>query len=105
MPQDKPGTDSDLLARSGALWSGLAGTAGFQILGDAPPWWELVQWLSERGGLDLILVEGGKSAPFAKVEVVRGGEAMCPDAAGRLEGEDPVAWTQWLLSSGLLHDP
>jgi molybdopterin-guanine dinucleotide biosynthesis adapter protein len=108
VPQDCAGTDSDLLACAGAVWSGLAGTRGVQLLGDVPPCWDLLSWLASRGGLDLILVEGGKTAPFPKLEVVRGQPPLCTDALATIGGDlaldDPAAWSDWLRQRGLLRE-
>ena len=76
---DKPGSDSQLLSRSGALITVLSGpgwgrvvagpTAG-KSLGTGT-WDELIEALRAEK-LDVALFEGGKGSPFAKLEVVRG---------------------------------
>lgn len=109
LPADREGKDSSRL-RELAVAGGLAGPAGFLWLGETPVWHEFVRWIAARAEYDLILVEGGKRAPFPKIEVVRGAERLVPDAlaiigSGGMPADDPACWTQWLVETGRLRPP
>ncbi len=89
-------------ARLDGVFTGLAAADGLQLRGEHD-WVEWANWLSQR--VDLLLVEGGKSSPFPKIEVVRGQDPMMQESAllatigDRLGAlpclplEDPEAWT------------
>ena len=98
-----PGKDSARLIPLAAA-GGIAGQGGFQWFGEEPAWMEFVLWLADRGSFDLVLVEGGKSAPFPKIEVVRGAERLVPDALavigeGGMDFDAPGQWTEWLIQN------
>jgi len=76
LPDEPPGKDSARL--QGGFLSGLATPNGWQLRGDLP-WIDLAQWLAER--VDLLLVEGGKSSPFPKIEVLRGQPPLMQESA------------------------
>lgn len=99
LPQEPPGKDS---ARLGADCTGLATSDGIQLRGQVD-WTELARWLAPQ--YDVLLVEGGKSSPFPKLEVLRGKPATMQESAllatigDRLGAlpclplDDPEAWT------------
>lgn len=103
--------DSHRLARlTGDLWSGWAGSDGMQLQGDIP-WWQLLQCLAQLTRPDLVLVEGGKSSPFPKIEVIREGFEPWPELKGRiaflgqhqaLSWDQPALWTRFLMDQKLL---
>lgn len=104
--------DSHRLARgtqlAEGLWSGWAGSDGMQLQGDIP-WWQLLKCLAQLTQPDLVLVEGGKSSPFPKIEVIREGFEPWPNLEGRiatlgqaLAWEQPALWTQFLIDQKLL---
>jgi len=103
---DEP-SEKDSYRLQGGLLSGLATPNGLQLRGDLP-WTEIAQWLAER--VDLLLVEGGKSTPFPKIEVLRGQPPLMQESAllatigDRLGAlpclplDDPKAWTEFYTS-------
>lgn len=104
LPAELPGKDS---ARLQGVFTGLAAADGVQLRGEHD-WVEWANWLSER--VDLLLVEGGKSSPFPKIEVLRGQPAIMQESAllatigDRLGAlpclplENPEAWTAFYTS-------
>jgi molybdopterin-guanine dinucleotide biosynthesis protein MobB len=108
LPPEPPGKDGGRLLATGAAWVGLAGQNGVQLWGDID-WVELLQHLSQASAVDLILVEGGKSGPFPKVEVVADLPPLFrPEqllGTIRRQGTQPADWTAWLLAAGLLRPP
>ena len=105
LPEDPPGKDSARLR--GGLFSGLATSNGLHLQGELP-WTELAEWLAER--VDLLLVEGGKTSPFPKIEVLRGQPPLMQESAllatigDRLGAlpclplDAPEAWTAFYTS-------
>lgn len=104
LAEDPENKDS---ARLQADCWGLATPEGIQLRGQVD-WIELALWLAPR--FDLLLVEGGKSSPFPKLEVLRGQPAMMQESAllatfgDRLGAlpclplDDPEAWTSFYTS-------
>ena len=94
-------------ARLGGHFTGLAAADGIQLRGNLD-WLELAHWLAER--VDLLLIEGGKSSPFPKIEVLRGRPPLMQESAllatlgDRLGAlpclplSDPQAWTEFYTS-------
>ncbi|MBX3167945.1 MAG: molybdopterin-guanine dinucleotide biosynthesis protein MobB [Candidatus Eremiobacteraeota bacterium] len=99
LPAEPPHKDS---ARLQGVLTGWVAADGVQLRGEFDRV-ELARWLSER--VDLLLVEGGKSWPFPKIEVLRGQPPMMQESAllatigDRLGAlpclplDDPEAWT------------
>lgn len=99
LPEEPAQKDS---ARLRGVFTGLVAADGLQLRGEID-WVEWAGWLSER--VDLLLIEGGKSSPFPKIEVLRGQAPMMQESAllatigdrlgalPCLPREDPEAWT------------
>lgn len=66
---DRQGSDSQRLAEAGADGAVFLGTNGAQLHLEPPPTLaEILAWLAPR--YQLALVEGGKSSPYPKVELL-----------------------------------
>ena len=104
LPPDPPGKDSRRLG--GGAWSLLATPTGMQLRG-AVDWVAGVHWLAPS--VDLVLLEGGKSSPFPKIEVVRGKPPLLEPSQlvatlgdpvsnlPHLDWQDPAGWTRFWL--------
>lgn len=102
LANDPPQKDTARL--SACAWSLLSTPSGMQIRGQLE-WTALVEWLSTQ--VDLVLVEGGKTSPFLKIEVVRQYPPIMPidqvvaslgkAVAGlpHLAWGDPAGWTRF----------
>ncbi|MFE3837080.1 molybdopterin-guanine dinucleotide biosynthesis protein B [Pseudogemmobacter sonorensis] len=77
---DRPGTDSDRHRAAGAIEVVLAAPNGWALMGGAEP--GLEAHLARLAPVDLVLVEGFKTAPHAKIETIRRGAAEPPLAPG-----------------------
>lgn len=98
LPEEPPEKDS---VRLGATV--LATPNGLRVFD--LEWTEMAEWLAGRH--DLVLVEGGKSSPFPKIEVLRGHPPLVPitellatlgdEVAGlpNLHWDDPAGWTRY----------
>ena len=76
------GSDTARLEGAGALATGLATPQGLQLTLPGDPATLLPRLLERAGGLvDLVLVEGWKAGPFAKLEVWR--EGLAPPLASQ----------------------
>lgn len=75
---DKPGSDTRRHLGAGSLKSVLAGPGFCTVYEENEMPFEQVVGLV-GSGMDLVLVEGYKSAPVRKVEVVRNTQPMLPD--------------------------
>lgn len=104
LPLEQSHKDS---ARLGGVFTALAAADGLELRGEHD-WVEWARWLSQS--VDLLLVEGGKSSPFPKIEVLRGQAPMMQESAllatigDRLGAlpclplENPEAWTAFYTS-------
>ena len=104
LPEQPAHKDS---ARLQGHFTGLAAADGVELRGQVD-WMELAVWLAQR--VDLLLIEGGKSAPFPKIEVLRGQPPMMQESAllatigDRLGAlpclplDDPAGWTAFYTS-------
>ncbi|MFN8606248.1 MAG: molybdopterin-guanine dinucleotide biosynthesis protein MobB [Vulcanimicrobiota bacterium] len=109
LPEEPTHKDS---ARLAADCTVLASCDGIQLRGQLD-WTELALWLAPR--FDLLLVEGGKSSPFPKLEVVRGHPPLMQESAllatigdqlgalPRLPLDDPEAWTAFYTREASLN--
>ncbi len=107
---DVRGKDSQRLAECFPEWVVLASEDGLHVQGDlvlparGQNWVEYLEQCQE--GVDLVMVEGGSSAPFPKIEVVRGKPPRVTEVLGRIgEGlsySDPRGWTAFLVEQQLL---
>jgi molybdopterin-guanine dinucleotide biosynthesis protein B len=68
---DQPGKDSHRHRQAGAEETILANAAGFALFGAAPPPPGLEALLARLAPVDLVLVEGFRTHPFAKLEIYR----------------------------------
>lgn len=72
---DRAGSDSRRFTEAGASGVGFLGSNGAQLALDPPPRLEeVLEWLAPR--YEIALVEGGKSAPFRKVELLHDQEPL-----------------------------
>jgi len=88
-------------------WLARATPNGIEVRGEVA-WTDLLDWLAVK--VDLVLVEGGKSSPYPKIEVLRGQPPLLsPEhlvatlgdpwpGLPSLAWDDPAGWTDFWLS-------
>lgn len=108
----QPDSDHKDTTRLQADCTVFATSEGIQIRG-LEHWTDLAYWLAPQ--FDILLIEGGKTSPFPKIEVLRGHPPMMPENAllatigdqlGHLPClplNSPQAWTDFYTSKALLN--
>lgn len=88
-------------------WLARATPNGIELRGHLC-WTELLEWLAEK--VDLVLLEGGKSSPYPKIEVLRGQPPLLsPEhliatlgdpwpGLPSLNWDDPAGWTDFWMN-------
>ncbi|PRO64219.1 molybdopterin-guanine dinucleotide biosynthesis protein B [Alkalicoccus urumqiensis] len=107
VPEEEPGTDTYAHLKGGAQAVTLATEGGLRLTCARQVPLEEQLDIMKRLGMDIVLIEGWKNAPYAKIEVVREGIERPPlenvkAVAGVPGGENAFSWEELHNSCGRL---